>query len=190
MLLRTEAQKTIRLPSCSPVLEAQRPLADFCKMLAGHSVLHLSRGGPSQGPRPTPPPPSNNIAASHCPFGVCPSQQTGSSLKAGWSISFSSFFFFLVFFGPHPQPMEVPRLGVEPELQLPAYLTATATRIPSCICGLHHSSQQRQILNPRSKARDQTRILMDPSQIHFCCAPRATPHLVYFSRTPKGPHDA
>ena len=26
------------------------------------------------------------------------------------------FFFFFVFFGPHPQPMEVPRLGVQSEL--------------------------------------------------------------------------
>ena len=33
------------------------------------------------------------------------------------------------------------------------------------ICDLHHSSQQRWILNPLSEARDQTRILMDPSQV-------------------------
>ena len=31
---------------------------------------------------------------------------------------------FLVFLGPHPQHMEVPRLGVKSELQLPAYTTA------------------------------------------------------------------
>ena len=30
--------------------------------------------------------------------------------------------------------MEVPRLGVESELQLPAYTTVTAIRDPSCIC--------------------------------------------------------
>ena len=36
----------------------------------------------------------------------------------------------------------------------------------SCICDLHHSSWQ--LLNPLSKARDRTRILMDASQIHFC----------------------
>ena len=29
---------------------------------------------------------------------------------------------------------------------------------------LHHSSRQPRILNPLSKARDQTRILMDPCQ--------------------------
>ena len=37
------------------------------------------------------------------------------------------FFWLFVFLGPHPQHMEVPRLGVERELQLPAYTTATAT---------------------------------------------------------------
>ena len=34
--------------------------------------------------------------------------------------------------------------------------------------GLYHSSQQHWILNPLSKARDQTCILMDTSQIRFC----------------------
>ena len=38
--------------------------------------------------------------------------------------------------------MEVPRLGVESELQLPAYITATAMPDPSCVCDLHHSSRQ------------------------------------------------
>ena len=37
----------------------------------------------------------------------------------------------------------------------------------SCICGLHHSSRQRQILNPLSEARDRTCILMDTSQIGY-----------------------
>ena len=35
----------------------------------------------------------------------------------------------------------------------PAYSTATATLDLSCVCDLHHSSQQCWILNPRSKAR-------------------------------------
>ena len=61
--------------------------------------------------------------------------------------------------------MEVPRLGVESELQLTAYTTATATPDPSRICNLHHSSRKRQILNPLSKARDQTHIFMDTSGI-------------------------
>ena len=47
--------------------------------------------------------------------------------------------------------MQVPRLGVKSELQLPAYTTATATPDPSSVCDLHHSSQQCQILNPLSE---------------------------------------
>ena len=49
--------------------------------------------------------------------------------------------------GPHLQHVEVPRLGVQSELQLPAYTTATATWDPSRLYDLHHSSQPRQILN-------------------------------------------
>ena len=71
--------------------------------------------------------------------------------------------------------MEVPRLGVELELQLPAYTTAMATQDPSRICDLHHSSQQHQILNPLNEARDRTRNIMVPSQIHFLCATTGTP---------------
>ena len=42
------------------------------------------------------------------------------------------FVLFLVFLGPLLRHMEVPRLGVELELQ-PAYTRATATRDPSCV---------------------------------------------------------
>ena len=49
--------------------------------------------------------------------------------------------------------MEVPRLGVESEIQMLVYTTATATQDPSCICELHHSSWQCRILNPLSEAR-------------------------------------
>ena len=71
--------------------------------------------------------------------------------------------------------MEVPRLGVELELQLPAYATATAMQDPSCILHLYHSSWQRQILNPLGEARDQTLNLMVPRQICFCCATAGIP---------------
>ena len=70
--------------------------------------------------------------------------------------------------------MEVPRLGVELDLQTPAYATATATQDLSCVCDLHHSSQ-RQILNPLSEARDQTQNLMVPSRISFCCTTSMSP---------------
>ena len=63
--------------------------------------------------------------------------------------------------------MEVPRLGGKSELQLLAYATATA--VPDLIraCNLQHSSWQRRILNPLSEARDQTRILVVTSQVHY-----------------------
>ena len=61
--------------------------------------------------------------------------------------------------------MKVPRLGVQSELELPAYTTATAMGDPGCLCDLHHSSWQHWILNPLSEARDQTYILMDASHI-------------------------
>ena len=48
---------------------------------------------------------------------------------------------FFVFLGPHPQHMEVPRLEVKSELQLPAYTTAIAMQNMSCVCNLHRSSQ-------------------------------------------------
>ena len=62
--------------------------------------------------------------------------------------------------------MEVPRLGDESELQLPAYTTATETWDPSSTYDLHYSSRQQRILNPLSEARDQTHILRDTSQVH------------------------
>ena len=53
------------------------------------------------------------------------------------------------FLGLHPQHLEVPRLGVESELQAPVYTTATAMLNRSC--DPHCSSQQRRILNPRAR---------------------------------------
>ena len=73
--------------------------------------------------------------------------------------------FSFFFSGPHPQHMEVSRLGVKSELQLPAYATARAMPDPSLMCNLHHSSQQCRILPPLSKARDQTHVLMDTRQV-------------------------
>ena len=46
----------------------------------------------------------------------------------------------LFFKGLHPWHMEVPRLGVKLDPQLPAYTTATATPDPSRVCNLHGSS--------------------------------------------------
>ena len=69
----------------------------------------------------------------------------------------SPCFFFVclfVFLGSHLPDMVVSRSGVELELPLLASATAIATSDLSLICDLHHSSQQRWILNPLSKAMD------------------------------------
>ena len=78
-----------------------------------------------------------------------------------------NFFFFFCLSRVTLQHMEVPRLGIQLELQLPAYTTATATPDSSCVCDLHCSSWQCQVLNPLSEATARTCILMDPSQIRF-----------------------
>ena len=44
------------------------------------------------------------------------------------------------FLGPYPRHMEVSRLEVRSELQLPSYTTATATPDPSRVCDIHHRS--------------------------------------------------
>ena len=79
--------------------------------------------------------------------------QSRCLMKVDFPMWFVLFLVF-VFWGPHPWLMEVLRLGVESELQLLAYTTATATPNPSQACDLHCSSQQRWILNPLSEARD------------------------------------
>ena len=76
--------------------------------------------------------------------------------------------FIFCFLGLHPWHMEVPRLGVKSELQLPAYATATATLDPSHFYDLHHGSQQRRILNPLIKARYRNHVLTDTSQVCYC----------------------
>ena len=71
------------------------------------------------------------------------------------------------FLGLHPWHMDIPRIGMELELHLTTYTTAPAMPDPTCVCDLHHSSQQHWILNPPSKARDRTDNLMAPSPIRF-----------------------
>ena len=70
-----------------------------------------------------------------------------------------------LFLGPHLLYVEVCRRGVESELQLPAYTTATAMLDLSCVLDLHHNPWQCRILNPRSEARDRTCILMETSRV-------------------------
>ena len=48
------------------------------------------------------------------------------------------------------------------------------------MCELHQSSWQCQILNPLSKARDQSHNLMVPSWIHFSSVTKGTPLVLVF----------
>ena len=69
------------------------------------------------------------------------------------SVIYTNFFFFF-FFGPHLWHMEVPRLGVQSELQLQAYGTATATlnlshiHAHTAVCSKAGSLTWGQGLNP------------------------------------------
>ena len=64
--------------------------------------------------------------------------------------------FAFFFFKATPMAYGSSGLGVESELQLPAYTTATAKPDPSRVCDLCHTLWQHQILNPLSKAGDGT----------------------------------
>ena len=87
-----------------------------------------------------------------------------------------SFVLFLfLFFKASPAAYRSTQAKAESELQLSAYATATAVQVLSCICGLHHSSQQCQILQPLSKARDWTHIFIDTSQVRYFWAMMGTP---------------
>ena len=96
----------------------------------------------------------------HAPGNHCPSIGVGTCF-------FFFFFFFFYLFRAARKTYEVSRLGVESELQLLAYTTATAMPDPSHVCNLHHSSWQQGILNPLSEATDGTRVFMDTSRFHY-----------------------
>ena len=106
------------------------------------------------------------------------------SIKPKWlfqaQLCFCCLFVCFCILGPHLWHMEIPRLRVISQLQLPAYTTATAMQDPSLICDEHHSSQQRRILNPMNKAREQTCNLVVTSWIHFHWVTTGTPNFAIF----------
>ena len=69
-------------------------------------------------------------------------------------------YLLILILGLHLVHMEVPGLGVRLDCT-----RATAMQDLGRVFDLHHSSQQHQILNPLSKARDRTHNLMVPSWI-------------------------
>ena len=84
--------------------------------------------------------------------------------------------FVFVFLGLHlGQHMEAPKLGVEAKLQLLALCHSHShTRSELCL-RLHHSSWQCWILNPLSRAMDQTCVLTVTSWVRYCWATKGTP---------------
>ena len=78
-----------------------------------------------------------------------------------------NLFIFCFILGLHPQHMEVPRLGVRSELQLPACTTVTATGDPGCTCDSHHRPQltATPTVNPLGESRDRIHNRMVPSRI-------------------------
>ena len=68
---------------------------------------------------------------------------------------------FFSFFMATPEAYGSSQPGVESELQLQAYSTATAMWYLSCMCDLCRSLWQPQILKTLSEARDGTHILRD-----------------------------
>ena len=89
---------------------------------------------------------------------LCFSRPQGESKRRIFLFCSAFLFCCCCFLGPHLWHMEVPRLR-------------------GYICHLHHSWGQHQILNPLSKARDQSCILMGTSQIHFCWATAEIPEI-------------
>ena len=78
-------------------------------------------------------------------------------------LCFCSVLFF--FLGLHLLHMDVPRLGVKSELKELSYAPVTAILDQRCICDLHHSYWQHQILNSPSKARDRIHIVTNTHQL-------------------------
>ena len=75
--------------------------------------------------------------------------------------------------------MEVPRLGVESELQLPAYTQPQEHGIRAASATYTTADDNAGSLNPLSKARDRTYILVDTSQICFHCTTMGTPFFFF-----------
>ena len=92
-------------------------------------------------------------------------------------ILFTIFFFFL---GLYLRNMDVPRLGVESELQLPALQLQPQQWDLNHICDLCHCSQQCWILNPLSEARDWTCILMGTSRVRYRWTTMGIPSTLLF----------
>ena len=138
----------------SPTASINSPHSNCSDYSLHHGAMHSSSSSSLQKPGPWFPPLPNLACLEH-------------TLHLPLYSFHRLFYFILVFLGSRPRHMGVPRLGVEWKLQLPIYTTATAMPDLSHVCDLCHSSRHCWILNPQSKAWDQTHVLMDTSQVHY-----------------------
>ena len=95
-------------------------------------------------------------------------------------------YYLFIYFSFYLRHIDVPGLGVESELQLPAYTTATATADLSSICDLHHSLGQRQILNSLIEARESNlhpHILTDNSWVLNPLSRKGNSRYFHFKRS-------
>ena len=83
---------------------------------------------------------------------------------------FSFFFSFLLFLVAHGSSQARVWMGAAAA----SLHHSPATQDLSPDFDLHHGSRQRWILNPLSEARDQTRVLMGTSQVHYSCVMMGT----------------
>ena len=96
-----------------------------------------------------------------------------------WVFLFVSLFVFCLS-GRHLKRMEILKLGVEMQLQLPAYATAIAMQDLSHVWDLEWSSWQCQVLNPLSEARDWTCNVMVTSWVRYHWATTGTSSAEWF----------
>ena len=76
--------------------------------------------------------------------------------------------------------MKVPRLGVELELQLPAYTTAEQLGVHAVSVTYTVAHSNARSFNPLSEVGAQTCVFMDTSWIRFCCTTTGTPMTEFF----------
>ena len=100
----------------------------------GNQVRHGSEAHAVEG--------DSMISMTHCTF------QTPFPAVEGW------MFLFIFLLPPAAYGSSQARGQIRAAAE--TYTTATATQDPSCICDLHHSLWQYQILNPLNEARDRT----------------------------------
>ena len=97
-----------------------------------------------------------------------------------FEINILCFFNIFLFLQLHLWHMEVPKPGIEWELQLLAHLTARVMPDLILICDLHCSLWQHQILNTLSEATDWICILMETMSGSYAAEPQWELHKLCF----------